>query len=267
MPCDEMLVNFREYPTPRAEESVPRSGGGDMAKFRCDVRDCVFRWGGADTPADGDGCSHTHCGLGGLANRVRFSGQDYLVREGHARMHFYVVRSGCVKLTSILTTGRTQITGLRGSGQLVGFAWDGTIYPYTGTALTSVVACRISHKAVLQVLQKESTVTLRVLQRLAEELAQARTLIRDIGGRNARQRVASFLLSLCPPEIKVASSVPLPLRRQEMAELLGLSRETVSRVISDLMANGLIVVARGRVSILSPTGLTACAAGARAAPG
>ncbi len=48
-----------------------------------------------------------------------------------------------------------------------------------------------------------------------------------------------------------------------MAELLGLSRETVSRVISDLMADGLILIARGRVSILSPAGLSACASGTR----
>jgi CRP-like cAMP-binding protein len=157
-----------------------------------------------------------------------------------------------------LSSGRTQITGLRGSGQLVGFAWEGTVYPYTATALTPIIACRIAHRAILQVLQKESAVTLRVLERLAEELAQARTLIRDIGGRNA-----PFILSLCPPETKMASTLPLPLRRQEMAELLGLSRETVSRVISDLMANGLIVVARGRVSILSPAGLAACVSGTR----
>ena len=234
-----------------------------MTKFRCDVRDCVFRRGGTDAVTDGVRCSRTSCVLGAIAHRVHFGGQDYLVREGHARTHFHVVRSGYVKLTSILSSGRTQITGLRGSGQLVGFAWEGTVYPYTATALTPIIACRIAHKAVLQVLQKESAVTLRVLERLAEELAQARTLIRDIGGRNARQRIASFILSLCPPEIKVASTLPLPLRRQEMAELLGLSRETVSRVISDLMADGLIVVARGRVSILSPAGLTACASGAR----
>jgi CRP/FNR family transcriptional regulator len=234
-----------------------------MAKFRCDVRDCVFHGDGSGAVTDGVRSSRTSCVLGAIAHRVHFRDQDYLVREGYARTHFHVVRSGYVKLTSILASGRTQITGLRGSGQLVGFAWERTVYPYTATALTPITACRIAHRAVLQVLQQESAVTLRVLERLAEELAQARTLIRDIGGRNARQRIASFILSLCPQEIKAASTLPLPLRRQEMAELLGLSRETVSRVISDLMADGLILIARGRVSILSPAGLSACASGTR----
>lgn len=226
-----------------------------MCKHPCDNDECVFHNTGLDEP--------THCVLRNLVRGALFDVHQLLVREGDTRTHFFVMRTGYAKLTSLLASGRAQITGLRRRGQLVGFAWDDTVYPYTATALTDVEVCEISHKGVLQVLQEKSAVTLRVVRRVAEELAQARALIRDLGAKNAQQRIASFILSLCTAEVKPATTLPLPLTRQEIAELLGLSRETVSRVMSDLTRNRLIDVSHSGVSILAPAQLYACAIGAR----
>ncbi len=234
-----------------------------MSKSHCDVELCVFRCGAADGAIAANSGARASCVATAIAHKVRFGVGEYLAREGLARTHFYVVCVGYVKLASVHPSGRTQMTGLRGPGQFVGFAWDDTVYPYTATALARVEACQIPHKAVLQVLRKDSAVALRVVGQIAKELAEARTLIRGIGGRNAHQRVASFLLSLYRPEVKVRTTLPLPLGRQEMAELLGLSRETVSRVISDLSDDGLIAVSRDGVSILCAAELTVCAFGAR----
>ncbi|MDE2166869.1 MAG: Crp/Fnr family transcriptional regulator [Alphaproteobacteria bacterium] len=192
---------------------------------------------------------------------AQFSGHDSLVREGDSRSHFFVVRSGYVKLTSFLASGREQIIGLRRRGQLVGFAWEDTVYPYSATALTDVDVCQVAHNAVLQILQEKSAVTLRVVRRVAEELAQARALIREVSGKNAHQRIASFILSLCPAEVEPTESLPIPLTRQEIAELLGLTRETVIRVISALTKDRLIEISDSGVQILALTRLQALAAG------
>lgn len=172
-----------------------------------------------------------------------------------------MLRSGYVKFTSALANGRTQITGLRRPGQLVGFAWDDVVYPYTATALTDVEACQIAHKAASQVLQEKSAVTLRIVCRVAEELAQARALIRDLGGKNAHGRIASFILSLCPADVEPTEVLSFPLTRQEIAELLGLTRETVSRVISEFTQAHLIETSHKGVCVLAPERLHVLAAG------
>lgn len=199
------------------------------------------------------------CALRGTLHREHFAAHQTLVREGEPRTHFFVLRNGYVKFTSLLPSGRAQITGLRRPGQLVGFAWDDVVYPYTATALTDVDACQIAHRSALQVLQEKSAVTLRVVRRVAEELAQARALIRDLGGKNAHERVASFILSLAPQDVEPAEVVPFPLTRQEIAELLGLTRETVSRVISEFVQDNLIETSHKDVSILAPARLRALA--------
>ncbi|MDE2229303.1 MAG: Crp/Fnr family transcriptional regulator [Alphaproteobacteria bacterium] len=203
------------------------------------------------------------CALHGSVHRARYSAHETLVREGESRTHFFVLRSGYVKLTTLLATGRAQITALRQPGQLVGFAWEDVVYPYTATALTDVDVCQIAHKAVLQVLQEKSSVALRIVRRVAEELAQARALIRDLGGKNAHERIASFILSFCPAEVEPSETLPFPLTRQEIAELLGLTRETVSRVISELTSEHLIETSHSGVRILAPARLHAVAMGAQ----
>ncbi len=220
--------------------------------------ECVFCAGGLSSTDLGE---NARCALPGIVHRARYGAHETLVREGESRTRFFVLRSGYVKLTTLLANGRAQITGLRRPGQLVGFAWEDVVYPYTATALTHVEVCQIAHQAVLQVLQEKSSVTLRVVRRVAEELAQARALIRDLGGKNAHGRIASFILSLCPAEVEPTETLPFPLTRQEIAELLGLTRETVSRVISELMQEQLIETTQGGVCILAPARLHAVARG------
>ena len=222
--------------------------------------ECVFCAGGLlNAGLD----ARAQCALCGSVHRAHYSAHETLVREGESRTHFFVLRSGYVKLTTLLAAGRTQITGLRQPGQLVGFAWEDVVYPYTATALTRVEACQIAHKAVLQVMQEKSSVTLRVVRRVAEELAQARALIRDLGGKNAHERIASFILSLCPAEVEPTETLPFPLTRQEIAELLGVTRETVSRVISELTQKRLIETSHSGVRILAPARLRALATGSQ----
>lgn len=231
-----------------------------MFNSLCGGGECVFC---ADGPFTAGLNARTQCSLRGMVHRAHYGAHETLVREGEPRTHFFVLRSGYVKFTSLLTNGRAQITGLRRPGQLVGFAWDDVTYPYTATALTDVEVCQIAHKTALQVLQEKSAVTLRIVHRVAEELAQARAMIRDLGGKNAHERIASFILSLCPSDVEPAEVLPFPLTRQEISELLGLTRETVSRVISEFTQERLIETSHRGVCILAPARLRTLAMGAQ----
>jgi len=93
-------------------------------------------------------------------------------------------------------------------------------------------------------------VSLGVIQRLNQELEQAQALIRDLGLKSAPEKVASFILSLVPEHQVCSEQIPLPLSRQEMAELLGLTVETTSRVITRFRRSGVIQTSRGYMRIL-----------------
>jgi len=104
-------------------------------------------------------------------------------------------------------------------------------------------------------------VMLRVINVLNEELGRAQSVIRLLGHKSSTERVASFLLSLLPPGKKNGEpvDVPLTLTRQEMAERLGLTIETVSRHMSELKRDQIIDAPRGWVRILDATRLEALA--------
>ncbi len=183
----------------------------------------------------------------GLLGRLECAPHAFLFRAGEPSRHLYVLRAGKVKLTQSLPDGREQILGLCGARDLIGYdALTAAVYTHSAQALTPVAACRLAYKDAVEVLLQNPAVALRVIERLHAELARAQAHIRELGLKNATERVAAFLVSLLPPDKPASARLPLPLTRQEMAEHLGLSVETVSRIMTGLARQGVIRAPRGR---------------------
>jgi CRP/FNR family transcriptional regulator len=100
------------------------------------------------------------------------------------------------------------------------------------------------------VIEKNSEVLKRIAKRLTEELEQAEGMIRNMGLMNSDERVASFLLSLATVPADLNNNLPLNLSRDEIAKLLGLTTETICRVMTKLQREAIIVAPRGSVRIL-----------------
>ena len=218
-----------------------------MLSCHCKNEDCVLC--GA-LFSDGEHDATQACELRGLLSRRRYSAGETVFREGTACIQLMVLRAGQLKLTTMPLVGREQILGLLVAGQLVGFETSEAPYPYTATALTPVDVCCITHKDMLRVLEDNPAVALRVIQRFRDELVQAQIMIRNLGIKPAHARVASFILSLMPIGSDHSEAFPLVLSRLEIAELLGLSEETVSRVFAEFRRNGLIEAPHGEVRLL-----------------
>jgi CRP/FNR family transcriptional regulator len=191
------------------------------------------------------------CQIRGLLSKQAYPPRAMLFRVGEPSRHLFVLRSGQVKLATCLSDGREQILGVRVPGQMLGIgSLSEHKHPYSAEALTPVEVCRIEHKDMLAVLEQNPTVSLGIIQRLNQELQQSQALIRDLGLKSAPEKVASFLLSLTPGQQVDSEPVPLPLSRREMAELLGLTVETTSRVITRFRRDGVIQASRGHMRIL-----------------
>jgi CRP/FNR family transcriptional regulator len=192
------------------------------------------------------------CEIRGMLSRHVSDAHDVLFRSSEPSQYLFMIRSGQIKLTTSGIDGNEHIIGLVGAGYLLGFDNIGdAVHSYTAECLTPTVVCRIKHRDMMQVLAENPKVSLNVLQAMNEQLVQARSLIRVLGQKSSIEKLASFLLSLAPKRTDdmLEELLPLHLSRSEIAEVLGLTVETVSRIMARLQRDGIIDAPRGGIHI------------------
>lgn len=193
------------------------------------------------------------CDIQGLLSRRTLAPDAILFRQGEQSDWLYVVRGGQIKLAINGPDGQEQIVRIAVAGQLIGYDTVNDLHhPYTATALTPARLCGIRHRDMLRVLEQNLEVSRRMVQILNEELSQAQALIHILGQKSSAEKIALFLLSLLPEQDRFDSlaNIPLPLSRREIADMLGLTEETVSRLMAELQRKRIIEAPRGHVRIL-----------------
>jgi CRP/FNR family transcriptional regulator len=185
--------------------------------------------------------------LGSLARSrrtVRFDRRQTIVSEGEPATSFFSIVSGVVKLCRSLPDGRTQIIGFRFPGEFFAFS-DIETYTTTVEALTFVEACRFPRSRARRLMQTFPQVQTRLLEMSYRHLTALEDQIFLLGRKTAKERVASFLLSYSDrfaQETFDRNRRDLPLTRSEIADFLGLTTETVSRVLTGLAHEKVITV-------------------------
>lgn len=172
-----------------------------------------------------------------------------LLWEGEGAGIVANVKAGVVKLTTVSADGREQILGLAQAGDFVGrpFADHPT---YSAVALGTVNLCLFGQAEFEQFLGSHPDLALNLLRRTLDDLDRARRQMLLLGRGSAEQRVAALLLAFAR-QAGAAGRIDLPMGRQQMADLLGLTIETVSRQLSHLKREGVIELAGRRGVILS----------------
>jgi CRP/FNR family transcriptional regulator len=184
--------------------------------------------------------------------------------EGDAAEHVYDLVEGVLRLSKLLPDGRRQILGFCQAGALVGFV-PGAEHAHTAEAVTAVKLRRYPRAKLDRLIEDDPSVGRRLLARLAQELRAAEELMLLLGRKSAAERLASFLLALAATAGGRRGDglvVELPMSRGDIGDYLGLTLETVSRVISQLKARGLIALPNPhRAVLLQPAALRQLAAG------
>jgi len=179
-------------------------------------------------------------GLGGDAlhelfrrgRRVKLERGQTLMWEGDAAPVVGSVRRGLLKLTSMLSDGREQILGLALPGDFVGRPFGGRATS-TVTALTETSLCVFPRAVFDAFVADHPEVQHELLLHTLDALDHARRWIILLARKSAGERVASFLLEMAD-RAGVADGEPaeIVLSRQQMADFLGLTIETVSRKLT-----------------------------------
>ncbi|MDP1631017.1 MAG: helix-turn-helix domain-containing protein [Caulobacter sp.] len=177
-----------------------------------------------------------------LAEHETFSARDILVREGDPAVHLFNITAGAVRVYKLMSDGRRQIVGFLFPGDFLGLA-TGDRYPFSAEAISAGTACRFSRKSYRKLLAELPDLEAALLERTSDELAAAHNQILLLGRKTAVERLATFLADLAARGRRAGGDgkiVHLPMTRAEIADYLGLTTETVSRVTTRLKTRGVI---------------------------
>jgi CRP/FNR family transcriptional regulator len=176
------------------------------------------------------------------------SAGDAILSQGESSELFAVIMSGVVKLTQILPDGREQIVGLLSAANSLGNPVS-SVSNENVECVTDVKLCCFRRAQFGSVLRANPELEHRLLEQTINDLKQARQWMTVLGKLGAQEKLARFILwlwkenrNICPhrDQLEPGSVIYFPLKREEIAGLLGMTIETVSRNISKLKADGII---------------------------
>lgn len=182
-----------------------------------------------------------------MTHRTMSTG-DVILHQGESSQLFAVIMSGVVKLTQILPDGREQIVGLLSAADSLGNPVS-SVSNENAECVTDVKLCCFRRAQFGAVLRANPELEHRLLEKTVKDLKQARQWMTVLGKLGAQEKMARFILWLwkenehiCPhrEQSELESIIYFPLKREEIAGLLGMTIETVSRNISKLKADGII---------------------------
>ncbi len=173
----------------------------------------------------------------------RLSRGEVLFREGDEGDQLYVVTEGKVKLGRTSADGRENLLAILGPGQMFGelSLFDPGPRSATVTAVTDCTLQSLSHDELGRWLDGRPEVARGLLSQLAGRLRRANDVVADLVFSDVPGRVAKALLDLSSRFGRVADDgvhVHHDLTQEELAQLVGASRETVNKALADFASRG-----------------------------
>jgi CRP-like cAMP-binding protein len=190
-----------------------------------------------------------------------YASRSELFQQGTPADDVYFIHEGMVKLVWGESTGKQTILRLRWSGSFIGVPAVVTGQPYLTSTITLVpsVLERIPAEKFLQHLQTDPNFAWKVHQIQSREVHEQLNWLGEMACCSARSRLRNFfsrLTEVCKVDGK-KSRVRLPLKQKEVAELIAVTPEHLSRLLHELSRDGLLQLRRGSIVIPDPQALAA----------
>jgi CRP/FNR family nitrogen fixation transcriptional regulator len=197
--------------------------------------------------------------LPAIGPRVTFSRDEEIFGEGEPSLYIYQVLEGVVRTCRFLGDGRRQIEDFHLAGEYFGLE-AGTEHACTAEAVGQATVLLIRRHTLSEIAARDVAVSGRLLQLTMTSLGRTQRHVAMLSRKGAGERVAAFLLDFAERS-GATVFVELPISRQEIADYLGLTIETVSRTFSQFESEGVIGLPdRRRVLLKNPHRLRSCCA-------
>jgi len=199
-------------------------------------------------------------GLAAITSAASYPKGATLFVEGQAPRGVFILCSGRVKLSTSSADGKTLILRISDPGEVLGLPATVTGKPYELTAdvIEPTQANFISRQDFLTFLREHGEAALRVAQQLGETYHLAIAEMRNIGlAHSVGEKLARFLLDLSAEQDtgKDEVKLTLTLTHEEIAQMIGASRETVTRLFGDFKKKQLLQVKGSTLIIKNKAGL------------
>ena len=194
---------------------------------------------------------------------------ESLIWEGDDSVLVANVIEGVLKLSTGTEDGREQIVGMVFASDFIGRPFGHTT-SHGVTALTEATVCVFNRRDFDAFAREHPALEHKLLERTLAELDRTRRWMLLLGRKSASEKVASFLLEMCERTVGSGCDdrlpageirLDLPVSRQQIADVLGLTIETVSRQFTRLKSEGIIdvpsrreVVIRSHAALMAETG-------------
>lgn len=176
------------------------------------------------------------------------SAKEHVFTEGDARANLYRLESGAVCLYKVMPDGRRQVLGFAYAGDLIGLGSCGE-HQFNAQATKPSELRILPWSLVQRIGRQDPEFGFKLYEAAAQELAAAHDLLLTTGQRTAMESLAAFLLAMARRGRRAKDGrtvIDLPMTRSDIGDFLGLTIETVSRQITKLRADGVIVLENNR---------------------
>lgn len=192
--------------------------------------------------------------LNKIATMQKFNKSEVIFFEGDKGEAIYFVKSGKVKISKISPQGKEHIIKLMEDGEIFAesLLFVGGCYPATAEAIEDSYIIVIRNSDIENLILKNSEIALGIIKHMAKRLQNVAVIIENLALKDSVGRTISILLTFARKRgirIKEGIEIELNLNRQDLANMVGTSRENMTRILSQLSKDGIIKLLRHKIII------------------
>lgn len=182
--------------------------------------------------------------------RKRFEPEEAVFSEGESASFLPIIISGSVKMVRCPEPGKEIIVGIFREGEMFAVppVFDGRNYPSTAIAMDRSELLLIAREKVLDIARGSGAFSLIVIEWMCEMLREKTAAIQTLTTSSPEHRIVDVILRMTERDGTVFP-FQVPVRRQDLAEMAGITTETAIRSVKKLAERGVLKIVKGKIVI------------------
>lgn len=248
---------------PGALEGTPWAPGRreELAEVEWQASGSEDLWCLAEVAIFADLADHEMAAIAEAAPMRRFAAGELLYAPPQPMETLFILKQGRVRIFRVSPDGRALTTAVLTPGTVFGemLLLGQRMHDNFAEALDEVTVCVMSRADVQRFLLSDARIAARISEILGSRVSELERRLSDSVFKSVPQRLASTLCLLAEEEPRrlLGRGVAVQLTHEQLAALVGTSRETATKVLNEYAARGLVRLGRGRVDVVDLPGLAA----------
>lgn len=188
-------------------------------------------------------------------NHKEYAKGDVVFTEGNVANTLFFINEGKIKLYKYTKDGKEQILHVLSEGDFFGELEliKPSKYGFNSKAIIDSKICTLTKDEMKEIMMKNPEIGIKVLETVGERLSKVESLVQNLATNDVNSRMAYLLTDLMEKygeNIEKNISIELPLSREEMANFIGVTRETISRKLKKFEDEKLIKIVGTKIIII-----------------